>query len=130
MNPTIFLFGESEKGEFGMPIFCKSLFQLSETLGNPPDESLGIFYAIQALLFERTLFFCRVQEEGFSIEDYLKGLYELSRSKATIPHAIMIPGVGNSEIIEAASSLCTNCTILVITSKDLYDYLTFTKKLN
>lgn len=125
MKSTIFLFGESERGEFGIPLFCHCIPQLCDLLGNPPEESQGIPYAIQTLLYDRQLFFCRVKEEGFSTKDYLKGLEAFNPpQKSTHLQAIVIPGVGNEEIIEAASKLCSlHKSLLVITEKDLYDYL-------
>ena len=130
MKPAIFLFGEAEKGEFCTPLLCKSLSQLSDTLGNPPEESLGIQYAIQALLFERELVFYRVKEEGFSLSDYMKGLRLLqNKALGSELHAVCIPGVGDYEIINAMSGVChLHKSLLVITEKDLYDYLTFTPK--
>ena len=130
MKPTVFLFGEAEKGDFCTPLLCRSLAQLAETLGNPPQESLGIQYAVQTLLYERELLFYRVKEEGFSTSDYMKGL-KLLQNKELIPnlHAICIPGVGDYEIIEAVSTLCLmHKSLLLISEKDLYDYLTFYPK--
>jgi hypothetical protein len=124
-KPTIFLFGESERGEFGTPLFCYCLAQLSDLLGNPPEESQGLHYAIQSLLYNRPLLFCRVQEEGFSTKDYLKGFKNFKKS-TPLPmlQAIVMPGVGNGEIIKEASEVCSlNKSLLVITEKDLYDYL-------
>ncbi|MES2198797.1 MAG: hypothetical protein V4489_01330 [Chlamydiota bacterium] len=125
MKPTVFLFGESEKGEFGIPLICQSLPELCDTLGNPPEESQGMFYAIQTLLYSKQLLFCRVQEEGFSVRDYIRGL-ELIKSEKWAPQlqAILIPGVGDEEIVDAAMGLCNiHNSLLVLTEKDLYDYL-------
>ena len=130
MKPTVFLFGEAEKGEFGFPLICQSIIDLCDRLGNPPEESQGIPYAIQTLLYSKQLLFCRVQEEGFSIQDYMRGFKVLQ--EATIPslQAIVIPGVGDTEIVEAASSLCNLYkSTLVLTEKDLYDYLMSEKSL-
>lgn len=126
MRHTIFLFGEAEKGEFCTPHLCKSLPQLADTFGNPPEETLGILYAVQALLYERELIFYRVKEEGFSTQDYLKGLKHLKNKmpKHSI-HAICMPGVGDAEIIQATSSICTlHNSFLIISEQDLYDFLT------
>lgn len=126
MKHTVFLFGESEKGEFGTPLLCQSMSHLLEHLGNPPDESLGIHYGVQTLLYNRDLIFCRVREEGFSIIDYVKGL-SLLKDKRAEPHihALFIPGVGDPNIIEAASCVCSLYnSLLILTEKDLYDYLT------
>ena len=125
MKPTIFLFGEAEKGEFGIPMICGSIPELCDTLGNPPEESQGIFYAVQALHYSKQLLFCRVEEEGFSIKDYLKGFKTL-KSEKWAPHlqAVVIPGLGDEEIVEAAMDICSlHKSILVLTQKDLYDYL-------
>lgn len=126
MKPTVFLFGEAEKGDYCTPHLCKSLPQLADTFGNPPEESLGLFYAIQTLLLDRDIVFFRVKEEGFSIQDYRKGL-RLLQIKEAIPllSAIYIPGIGDSELIQEVSDVChIHKSLLVITQKDLYDYLT------
>ncbi|MGE5196063.1 MAG: hypothetical protein ACM3JI_01885 [Anaerolineae bacterium] len=126
MRTTIFLFGEAEKGAFCTPFLCKSLPQLADTFGNPPEESEGIIYGVQTLLYERELIYFRVKEEGFSIQDYMRGLKLLEQKQITIEiSAICMPGVGDSEIIDAGSTICSLYnSFLVITQKDLYDYLT------
>ena len=94
--------------------------------GNPPEQSLGLFYAVQALLYERELIYFRVKEEGFSIPDYMKGLHFLKHG-AVIKDlaAICMPGIGDAEVIEVTSAICNISHSLLITSeKDLYDYLT------
>ena|SRR5579871_4832897 len=126
MRRKIFLFGEAEKGEYCTPLLCKSLPQLAETFGNPPEESLGILYAVQALMYERELIFFRVKEEGFSIPDYMRGIRILENKEAFHDlAAICMPGVGDAGIIDATSPICSlYCTLLITTEKDLYDYLT------
>jgi len=123
---TVFLFGEAEKGDFCAPLLLKSLPQLAETCGNPPPESLGIFYAVQALLYERELIYFRVKEEGFSISDYMRGLKLLENQNLFYNlAAICMPGVGDEEVIEASSSICLlRKSFLITTEKDLYDFLT------
>lgn len=125
MKPTVFLFGEAEKGEFGTPLICQSITELCDELGNPPKESQGIFYAVQTLLYDKQLVFCRVQEEGFSVKDYIKG-FKLLKSEKFAPQlqAVIIPGVGDEEIVEVAMDICNlHKSLLVLTEKDLYDYL-------
>lgn len=126
LSQCIFLFGEAEKGEFCTPLYFKSLSLLSEKLGHPPKDSLGLFYAVQTLLFQRDLVYFRVREEGFSIDDYMIGIKLLKNQE--FKHrldAIVMPGVGDEEIIEAAVPLCDLYkSLLVITEKDLYDFLT------
>jgi hypothetical protein len=126
---TIFLFGEAEKGEFCTPLLCKSLPQLAETFGNPPEESLGIMYAVQALMYERELIFFRVKEEGFSVSDYMRGIHLLKNKDAFRElSAICMPGVGDAEIIDATNPICSLYrSFLITTEKDLYDYLTHLK---
>lgn len=122
---TVALFGETEKGEYHAAYFCNRLDQLVEYFGNPPLNSRGLIYAIQALLYHRDLIFFRVQEEGFSLEDYLFGV-ELLQKQKTLPQisAICMPGVGDSQIIQATSTLCAIYhSIIIINESDLYDYL-------
>ena len=126
MKHKLFLFGEAEKGDFCTPLLLESLPQLADMLGNPPEESEGILYAVQALLFERTLIYYRVKEEGFSVGDYMKGL-KVIENKEFIRDitAICLPGVGNHEIIEATTHICSDRKAFLIASqKDLYDFLT------
>lgn len=126
MSGAVFLFGEAEKGEFCTPLYCRNLVSLLERLGNPPQESQGIYYAVQTLLYQRELVFFRVREEGFSADDYLCGMKLLKNQDIDYTFdAIYMPGVGNKEIIDAAIPICRDYkSLLVITEKDLYDYLT------
>jgi hypothetical protein len=130
-NPqTMVLFGEAEKGEYSTAYFCESLPQLVDYLGNPPPESRGLYFAIQALLFHRQLVFFRVREEGFSLPDYLYGL-DLLTHQQLVPHiaALCIPGVGDVEILNAATPLCeAHHSILITTEADFYDYLSQHKR--
>lgn len=123
---TIALFGEAEKGEFRKGYFCQNLPQLVDSLGNPPPESRGLFYAVQTLLYQHSLIFFRVQEEGFSLQDYLIG-FRLLQHQDYIPSiaAICMPGVSNVEILKATTPLHHVYHSLIITNEsDLYDYLT------
>lgn len=126
MHHVIALFGEAERGQYAEPIKISNLSQLADYLGNPPEESVGITLAIQALLYQRDLLYLRVQEEGFSTEDYLKGLQSLEKAEAiTMLHAVCMPGVGDAHIIEAASPVTEkHNSLLITTEQDLYDYLT------
>ncbi len=126
MAHKMFLFGAAERGEYCLPVACHSLPQLLASFGHPPQESEGLIYAIQTLLYERKLYYFRVEEEGFSLSDYHHGLRLLRKKelKEAIG-AICMPGVGDSEIIEYASSVCNALnSILIVTEKDLYDFLT------
>jgi hypothetical protein len=117
MKPTIFLFGESKKGSFGSPLMCHSLENLCDYFGDPVEETLGIHYGVQTLLYNKDLVFCRVKEEGFSRSDYING-FSLLRKQAWTPQlqAIFIPGVGDEEIVEMATDVChLYKSLLVIT---------------
>lgn len=123
---TIALFGETEKGEFHTPYYCHSLDDLIENFGNPPQNTQGLYCAIQALLYKRNLLFFRVQEEGFSDEDYLDGL-DILYKQTSIENisAIYLPGVGSSKILSATLDLCKQKKFIVIVNRfDFYDYLT------
>ena len=123
---TIALFGEAERGEFQTAYFCQSLEELDEYFGNPPPASKGLYYAVQALLFKRQLIFFRVQEEGYSTQDYLTGV-QLLEQQEIIPHldAICIPGVGDQQVIDALQPLFIHYhSILITNESDFYDYLT------
>ena len=126
MKGTIFLFGAAEKGASCQPISLSSLEELLHQLGHPPGESEGIHYAIRALLFQYGLIYFRVAEEGFSYGDYMLGLKWLNKTPIR-PHlsAICLPGIGDEEVIQKAASVCLHHQCLMIVSeKDLYDYLT------
>src|SRR5262245_11019730 len=122
---TVALFGEAQKGLFSTAYFCETLTQLVEHLGHPPPESKGLYLAVQALLYHRNILFFRVQEEGFSREDYFKGVNLLEKQQM-IPRiaAIGIPGVGDVGIIHALEPICQHYhSILLTTEADLFDYL-------
>ena len=125
MKPTVFLFGESKKGEFATPVACHSLTDLCHYFGDQEEDSLGISYAIQTLLYNKDLIFCRVHEEGFSRKDYMQGFSLLKQIKPfPYSQALFIPGVGDEELLEEAFNVCfLHKSLLVLTEKDLYDYL-------
>ncbi len=125
MKSTVFLFGEAEKGEFCTPQRLTSVAQLAEEYGNPPVDSVGIIYGIQALMYERDLIFFRVKEEGFSVSEYMRGIRLLDGEKRIENlAAICVPGVGDAEIIAASARVSKLYkSFLIITEKDLHDYL-------
>ncbi len=129
MDSELFaLFGESEKGDFREPYYLETLHELHEALGLPPDGSAGIHYAVRALLYGNSLLFFRVQEEGFSHQDYFEGLWMLKKTvEGENLLAVGIPGVGSQEVIHAVGEVCEDTSSLIlITEDDLYDYLTDT----
>jgi hypothetical protein len=126
MKQVIALFGEAEKGAFKVPHILGKLPQLVDLLGNPPPESQGLYFAVQAILYNRDIIFFRVAEEGFSTIDYLSGIKFLeNREKVKKVNAICLPGVGDPEILSASEGLChLHKSLLITNQKDLYDYLT------
>ncbi len=126
MRHTVVLFGEAEKGQFQRPYPVKDLSQLIDSFGHPPPESEGLFFAIQALLFERDLLYFRVTEEGFSANDYLKGFHILQNSKEIAKiDAICLPGVGDNKILKASEKIShKHKSFLIVDQKALFDYLT------
>ena len=125
MLRPIALFGESEKGRFHFPYFCDNLLKLANTLGNPPKESLGLLLAIQAIMYERQIIFFRVQEEGFSSDDYMKG-FEILKDKNKIKNlsAVCLPKVGDHIIINSLDPICKlHDSIMITTQKYFFDYL-------
>jgi hypothetical protein len=126
MKQVVALFGEAEKGAFKMPHVLRKLPQLVDLLGNPPVESEGLFFAIQAILYNREIIFFRVEEEGFSKGDYFLGLKHLSdREKVKKVNALCLPGVGDPEILAFSESVChMHKSFLITNQKDLYDFLT------
>ncbi|MBX9744407.1 MAG: hypothetical protein K2X08_04265 [Chlamydiales bacterium] len=127
MKHIIALFGEAEKGQFKKPHHVSSLGELVDTLGNPPVESEGLFFAVQSLLYKRKIIYFRVEEEGFSLADYFQGFKYLQENKETIAavHALCLPGVGDTKIINASEPIRQkHKSVLITNQKDLYDYLT------
>ena len=125
MKKAVFVFGEAERGEYCKPILCSSILHLFDHLGNPPESTEGIAYAVQFLSFSLDLLFFRVEEEGFSEQDYQHGLKLLRRREIPLSiSGICMPGVGNGEIIQEAASICSEQkSILILSPKDLYDFL-------
>jgi len=122
---TIALFGEAEKGSFNTAYYFERLSDLSDKLGNPPEESLGLHYAVQALLYNQGVIYFRVKEEGYSVKDYLMGLKFLGENmEKRQVSGICLPGVGDNDIIQATQKLVKtqNCC-LITTEGDLYDIL-------
>ena len=126
MSYTIVLFGEAEKGEYKTAYYCESLEQLDQYFGNPPNQSKGLYYAVQAILFRHHLIFFRVPEEGYSQEDYLFGV-KLLEEQTLIAHldAIFVPGLGDPLVLNALQPILKlHHSILITTESDFYDYLT------
>jgi hypothetical protein len=122
---AIALFGEAEKGEFTKGYFCRDLEELPELFGNPPEDSSGLYYATQILLYHYPLIFFRVEEEGFSKQDYFRGVKILEASPlAEKVKALCAPGVGDHSILQALFPFCeTEHRLFITNERDLLDYL-------
>tara|TARA_A100001015_G_scaffold314286_1_gene423398 strand:- start:745 stop:1146 length:402 start_codon:yes stop_codon:yes gene_type:complete len=130
MSYTVAIFGEAEKGEIAQLHPITSPAQLNDTLGSPPIGSEGISIAIRFLLSKKKVLFIRVSEEGFSLENYFRGLHLLEKER-DLPRvtALCLPGVGDHVILDACDSFCHKHSALIISSqKDLFDYLTSRKR--
>ncbi|MCI5051732.1 MAG: hypothetical protein MRY21_01185 [Simkaniaceae bacterium] len=126
MHDLIALFGEAELGEFRRLIFLGSIQECCKRLGNPPSNTLGVGIAVQTLMFQRHVVYIRVNEEGYSDEDYFQGL-ELLKAQNSLPQlsAVCMPGVSNPLIIDEAMKVCKQERALFISlERDLYDMLT------
>lgn len=125
MPKRIALFGEAERGNRGVAYYCDSLPQLLEYFGNPPHESKGLHCAVQALLYNFSIIYFPVKEEGFSHGDYSNGFISLEKDGHMVQvGALYLPGVGDKEIIGSVITLCERHSNLLITNEaDFYDYL-------
>lgn len=117
-------FGEAEHGMYGKPHFCDDLAQLADSLGEPPPESRGLFFAVQALLYQHALIYFRVEDEGYSIKDYWQGA-QMLYSSDWIPSvkAICAPGVAEPELLETIAPI-RHHPLILSNQKDIWDYLT------
>ncbi len=123
---TLALFGEAQKGRFATPLFIHSPKQLMSCVGMPSKTSQGIRLAVEILLHQQRLLFFRVHDEGFSLDDYLRGFYILQhRSPVKKLSALCLPGVGTQSLLQQALTvLHPHGSLLILEKKDLYDYLT------
>ena len=128
MIPSVIaLFGEAQKGELETAYYCEDLEHLFEFLGEPPQETQGLYFAVQSLLYGRPCLYFRVQEEGLSVSDYYYGLHLLEDLPKHIPHlgALFLPGVGSKDLIQEGISICRHHrSLLLMNEKDFYDYMT------
>jgi hypothetical protein len=122
----IFIFGQAEKGVFCRPTYLKNALDLLNHFGHPPELSSGIFFAVQTLLLKKPCIFYRVEEEGYSYNDYLRGLDILKSDWQDIKlEAIGLPGVGDPLLIEKTERFCMKKrSLILVTETDLFDFLT------
>lgn len=128
MRHRISIFGVAEKGEYYRHLHLQSLEELFTSLGQPSEEGIGLELAIQALLYERSVLYYRVKDEGYENEAYEVGLKQLASEKTLSPvSALAIPGVGDPHILAQADQICKKeKSFLIMNQKDFYDYMTAT----
>jgi hypothetical protein len=125
---SILIFGESKRGEFLKLFQINTLPDLSTFLGEPTTSGIGIHMAIQSLLFEKSVLFIKVGEEGYDIDHYSLGFKEIDNNPHLLIDAIALPGVGSNEILKKASLLAKKKkALLILREKDLYDFITQSK---
>ena len=130
MERSIALFGAAEKGSLSTLYECHEVEELFWLFGQPPQDSEGIYHAIQIILKGFTLIYHRVREEGVSKMDYLLGfklLQELPEKAPQVPKlgALFLPKMGISDVIEEGVQICHHHHgLLIMKEADLYDFLT------
>src|SRR5690242_16921748 len=104
---VIALFGAAGRGELETAYYCKNLPQLFEHLGEPPEETKGLYFAVQSILYGHPLVYFRVRDEGHSVDDYLYGLALLKNPNYPLRdiQALFLPGVGSKELLDEAVKL-------------------------
>lgn len=121
------IFGESTIATPGIGLRIASLDELEKCIGKA-SEGEGLTLAIQALLYEYTLTFFPVKEEGYSLGDYHMG-FECLRDQRCMQDlgALAIPGMSHPEIIDASQEICRERkSILLMGESDFFDYMTAT----
>lgn len=126
-SSIIALFGQAQKGDLHTMYYCKSVEELFHFFGEPPKETQGLFFAVQALLYSRHLIYFRVKEEGACEKEYLFGLHLLRDFAPKLPHvgALFLPQMGVQTVIDEGLLLCkTQKSVLLVQEADFYDYMT------
>lgn len=126
-SSLIALFGEAEKGDLTTLYLCRSVQDLYTFFGQPPKDSAGLHFAVQTLLFGKEILYFRVRQEGFSLDDYLKGLHLLEDYPRYLPllEALFLPSVGSKRVIEEGVKVCQqHHSLLLMSAPDFYDYMT------
>lgn len=110
-------------------IQANSPWSMPWSVNHAPQESRGLYFAVQAILYHQNLIFLRVQEEGYSTDDYLIGVSQLKRQKL-IPDvtAICLPGVGTKNTLNLIQDAIRPIyqfqrSIIIMNESDLYDYI-------
>jgi len=124
---TLALFGTSQKECHNPLHLYKSLLDLYMDFGEPPTDTEGLYFAIQTILYGKSILYFRVQEEGEGREEYLEGLHLLRNLSSTQLRidALFLPKVSAHEIIDEGLAICKNHHgLLLMKEADFYDWAT------
>ena len=125
-TPVVALFGQAEKGAWDTLYFCSTPIDLYTYLGDPPQDTCGLHFALQMLSFGMPIMYFRVREEGVSYHDYCFGFKLLKQAHTAVItlKALFLPGVGSQELIDEGAKLCQDRhSLLIMTESDFYDYI-------
>lgn len=117
------IFGQAEEGPCSRLILCRNMEELLDRFGQAPEDSRGISCAVQALLSScNGCYFCRVEQEGISLEDYYQGLYELKKIAKEEPVcALFLPGVSDRLLIDHVMEAFWG-SLLCMEESDFFDW--------
>lgn len=122
--PGVIVFGEASRGVWGQMSSCSELLDLYQIYGEPTEGSLGLYWAIQALLKGKECLYWRVRQESLSLEDYHLGLNQLSSLSLETWEGLFLPNMSESSVIEHAAAYCRQKQkLLLMDPLDLQDWL-------
>lgn len=128
--PGVIVFGEASHGKWGQIYHCSNLDDLYSTCGEPTEGSLGLYWAIQALLKGKECLFWRVHEEALAFEDYhlgLSRLENLDQSSSLNMHqwqGLFLPNMSEPGVIDHALMYCHQSQkLLLMDPLDFQDWL-------
>lgn len=116
---SVAVFGQASKGETSNVYTINSHQELFCKIGDAPEGSKGIQYALEALDYGRRVYFIPVREEGCNSAEYYVALPRLFNLGID---AVYIPGGGSFRLIE--DLLQKLKAVILISESDAYDYLT------
>lgn len=121
----IVIFGKTDSAKPGKFYHIENLEELIHKIGMPIDETIGTHLAVQTLLYNYSVIYYPVKQEGMSKTCYEEGMKKLKRNKhANEVSAIVMPGFGSKNVLDQALDFCTEkkC-LLILNEDDYYDFL-------
>jgi hypothetical protein len=120
----VVVFGEASRGLWGELCSCHQLIELYQAYGEPTQGSLGLYWAIQALLKGKSCLFWRVRQESLALEDYHLGLCKLHGLDLDTWEGLFLPNMSEPAVLEQASFYCKQKQkVLLMDPLDLQDWL-------